>query len=503
MNRREFFKKTTIVAAGAAAISSPLNVFGKSKLAMTQKELFDAAYKSNPALIGLKNISSDYALNNLTIEGKIPKDFKGTMYRIGPAKHERAGLRYNHLFEGDGMLHGFKFADGKVTHQGKFIRTPKYKTEEAAGRFLYSGPDTRITGGLGVSSVDAINTSNTNVVPVGDDLWTLWEAGSAMRVNPDTLKSDDFINLGAGTSYGDQLKGLPFSAHPKIDPSGDIWNFGLSFNGQLCLYHLNPTGKLKNFSMIKTNFQAMLHDFLITHKSILIILPSISMNGAGKGFFEKQKYEPNQPMKVMVIDKATLKLKKTYEVPAGFVFHFGNAWEEENGTIHFDASLYPDLAVLKNLSLIMEGGEIERSGMADITLYKLNPNGSYEMNKISTGGEFPRVYNSVVGLKNKYIYCLGNNAKTLWTDCIRRINTQTGKIDEYDYGSDFQVEEHVPIANGPEEGSGYVVGTALHVKSKRTCINIFKASDLSSGPLMRAWLPYHIPLGFHGNFKKA
>ncbi len=298
------------------------------------------------------------------------------------------------------------------------------------------------------------------------------------------------------------MKGLPFSAHPKIDPNGDIWNFGLSFNGKLILYHLSSNGKLKNTAMIDTDFQAMLHDFLITHKSILIILPSISMSKTSGGFFERQKYEPEQPMKILVIDKASLKLKKTYEVPAGFVFHFGNAWEEDNGTVHFDASLYPDLKVLKNLSIIMEGKSVENSGMANAALYKLNPNGSSEVNILPIDAEFPRVYDHLVGKRNKYIYTIGNKEKTLWSDCVRSINIETGKTDEYDYGSDFQVEEHVLTSAKAVERSGYLVGTALHIKSQRTCVNVFKADSLAAGPLMRAWLPYHIPLGFHGNFRR-
>ena len=53
------------------------------------------------------------------------------------------------------------------------------------------------------------------------------------------------------------------------------------------------------------------------------------------------------------------------------------------------------------------------------------------------------------------------------------------------------------------EGKGYLVGTALHIPSKRTCVNIFKVGKLSDGPICRAWLPHHLPLGFHGNFITA
>ena len=208
IDRRGFFKKSATIigaASSAAAFANPIKAFGGSDLGLTQKELFDRALKKAPNLIGLKSIEKNYALKELTIEGKLPSNLKGGFYRIGPAKHERAGLRYNHLFEGDGMVHKFSFLSGKITHQGKFIKTPKYLAEEKAGRFLYSGPDTKITGGRSVSNADAINTSNTNVVPIGDDIWTLWEAGSAMRADPNTLESQSFINLGEGTVIPPQI----------------------------------------------------------------------------------------------------------------------------------------------------------------------------------------------------------------------------------------------------------------------------------------------------------
>ncbi|WP_236702616.1 carotenoid oxygenase family protein [Thalassomonas actiniarum] len=507
MNRRHFIKNLSMVAGSSLAMAPGMQALAKIidpvPMPLSTKAQFARALQDNPALIGFANVTENFALKALTIEGKMPGDLKGTLYRIGPAGHERGNLRYRHLFEGDGMLHSFNFGNGKLFHQGKFINTPKFAREQQAGKFLYSGPDTKIAGALAVHHADSINSSNTNVISVGDKLWTLWEAGSPMQVNPQTLNSSDWVNLGQNSPFGQSLKGMPFSAHPKIDPGGDIFNFGLNGNGQAVLYHLSANGQMKNAAVVDAGYRGMLHDFLITHKHILLILPSLSPNGAGKGFFERTRFEKEQPMRVLVIDKAHLTLKKSYQLPPGFAFHFGNAWEERDGSIHFDASLYPDVGSLHNLSALMQGETGKHTNRSQTVLYTLKPNGGFTEQYIDGDSEFPRIYDHLVGHRNRLLYTTGNKNNTLWADSIRRLNTDTGAVDEYYYGEDYLVEEHVITTNKAREGSGYLLGTALHVPSKRTCLNLFQADNLSQGPIMRAWLPYHIPLGFHGSFLRS
>ena len=50
---------------------------------------------------------------DLLVEGEIPKELSGTLYRIGPNPHYPPRGRY-HWFDGDGMIHGFTLRDGKA-----------------------------------------------------------------------------------------------------------------------------------------------------------------------------------------------------------------------------------------------------------------------------------------------------------------------------------------------------------------------------------------------------
>ncbi|RZQ52711.1 lignostilbene alpha-beta-dioxygenase [Pseudoalteromonas phenolica] len=503
MERRQAIKNILGISVAAAVTPLPalakLNIEQSDPLKLNAK-LFNQALKSEPNLLGFIGLEDNIAPQKLPIEGKLPSDFSGTFYRNGPAIHQRQDQRYLHLFEGDGMIQQFSFSSQGIAHQAKFVNTNKFEQEQKAGKFLFSAPDSKLENTLPVTSPDTINAANTNVLPVNGELWALWEGGSATSLNAETLETKGLVNLGAHSKYGNALKGLAFSAHPKVDPDGTIWNFGSTATGDIVLYHINNKGITQKVNILKTNYHGgMLHDFLVTDKHLLIILPSLKRDRRNHRLFNAVEFDKNLPMRVLVVDKNTLALKREYALNAGFAFHFGNAWEDPQGNIRFDASLYPNVDNLHYLSDIMKG-LISEAGHAETTFFTLYANGKTDQQTVSGISEFPRIYDHLTGLKNKMLVTLSSVESDVWSDSVRTINTETGKQDTFVYGKDFLVEEHIIVDKSQHEGKGYLVGTALHIPSQRTCINIFKASHVSDGPICRAWLPQFLPLGFHGNF---
>ena len=69
------------------------------------------------------------------------------------------------------------------------VQTNKFKTEELEDRFLYDFSNMGIKDPKPITSADTINSANTNILPVGDDIWVLWEAGSAHSMDPETLET--------------------------------------------------------------------------------------------------------------------------------------------------------------------------------------------------------------------------------------------------------------------------------------------------------------------------
>ena len=129
----------------------------------------------------------------LEVEGTLPAELEGTLYRIGPARHDVYGERYRHWFDGDGMVHTIHLDGGRAHYRNRFVATAGRAEEERAGRRLYAGFGTRPAGDNAVERFRhavrrfAKNTANTNIVEIGGRLLALWEAGHPHRIDPVTL----------------------------------------------------------------------------------------------------------------------------------------------------------------------------------------------------------------------------------------------------------------------------------------------------------------------------
>ena len=67
------------------------------------------------------------------VEGAVPPELQGALYRIGPGLFDRGGLRRRTVLDGDGMVQSFTFHAGGVRYRNRFVRTRRYVAEEAAG----------------------------------------------------------------------------------------------------------------------------------------------------------------------------------------------------------------------------------------------------------------------------------------------------------------------------------------------------------------------------------
>ena len=56
------------------------------------------------------------------IEGTVPEDISGTLYRTAPGQKENHGTMLKSLFDGDAFVSSYTFRDGKVSYRGRFIR---------------------------------------------------------------------------------------------------------------------------------------------------------------------------------------------------------------------------------------------------------------------------------------------------------------------------------------------------------------------------------------------
>src|SRR6201747_72934 len=73
----------------------------------------------------------------LKIEGELPRELNGTLYRNGPnPQFESPGA---HWFVGDGMLHAFHLENGRASYRNRWVRTPKWQGGDETRRARVGG----------------------------------------------------------------------------------------------------------------------------------------------------------------------------------------------------------------------------------------------------------------------------------------------------------------------------------------------------------------------------
>lgn len=514
MNRRDLLIRGAALAAGMAAQALPALSLVRGALAaqtdftIADPQLadpttaaFNAALSRQPALTGWQGNPAERAGGPVRVEGRLPPGLAGTLYRNGPAQHSVGGVRYHHWFDGDGMVHGWTIGNGEVVHRGRYVRTRKFQAEAAAGRMLVPAFGTRPPGAL-AAAPDALNPANISVLPLAGSLLALWEAGSAYDLDPHTLETR------GERVWRPDLAGLPFSAHPKVEPDGTVWNFGVGYpEGRMLLWRITPQGSVGGIHLLDVWHPGMLHDMAVTERSLVFVLPPYLLDRermAGTSFLDAHRWNPDAPLRILAIDKADPEKRRIWELPAGFGFHFGNAWEEADGTIRFDFALASDPGIVTGqLRSVMAGRLDPVAAPPRSVLVTLRTGGRATVESFGPEtAEFPRVDPRIVGRRNRLLVHLVHPADRTWFSKVLCREVEGGAVQSFDYGPDYLAEEHivVPRPGGSEEGDGWILGTALHVPSQRTVLNVFEARRLADGPVAGAWLDGPLPLGLHGQF---
>lgn len=437
------------------------------------------------------------------LSGRWPRDLDGVFYRNGPGRFELGGERYHHWFDGDGYAQRWQISDGQVGHLGRYVQTSKFTEESAAGRFLYSAFGTYV-GRKTPKSNDAVNVANTNLLPFNGRLYALWEGGSATELDPVTLATRGL------KTWRPDLQAMPFSAHPKADPDGGLWNFGnLPGGDQLALYRLNGAGELSRMALVPIPQLNMVHDFAVSGAHLIFVVPPYDLAPPGElSLAERHRWAGDgpgaRPLRVVVVSKATLTVRQIFELPPRSVFHLGNAYDDGAQT-RFDLVLHQGDA-LPDPGLPMHG-ELRaqrpgRSATVQITL----DYGTGRASEAALFGvsEFPRVMPQVVSSRHRRLAVLGasGGGSDFMLDSVNLIDTDSGKADSYRFDPGWQVEEHVlvPRRDARSETDGYLLGVAQDTRRAQTVLTVFDAAHVRGGPLALARLPYRAPLCFHGNF---
>jgi all-trans-8'-apo-beta-carotenal 15,15'-oxygenase len=490
MKRRELFAATA--AAAALLASTAIHAQASPNYLLPFKGVDDSTGSRDCA--------------ELALEGRLPEGLQGRFLRNGPALFERGGVRYQHWFDGDGMVQQYTFAKGRVSHRGRLVSTAKYRAEREAGEFLVPSFGTPIAPKRRITGPDSMNTANTNAIEHGGRLMAMWEGGSAYELDPLSLETKGPITWGEG------MEQLPFSAHPKVDARGHLWNVGLGMGG-LMVWHVGPDGKLVKAGRVKLNFPAgMAHDMAVTERYVVVPLAPLRLDFAklGQGMDQAFRFEKNDPMRVLLIDKSDFSKTQIFEAPAEMLFHVGNAHDTADGQVELTYVGTPDAGFLSGAASAVLKGEVIAASPTTLALVRMDPRtGRLTRQALSDGKsgiEFPRVNPRFVGTRARYLITpearSGTHASHGFTElAVRDLQTQSEQRFSFAKGQVVEEFVSVPKPGASGELDAWLIGSGFDANRAVSTVHVFDARRVADGPLATARLPYWVPFGFHGNFQ--
>jgi len=486
-----------------AGLGTLLGTAAQEALALGLPAAFDAG--AAPELRPFAGLAGqDPQPGPLRIEGRIPAALNGGYYRNGPGRMARGEERYRHWFDGDGLVQAWRFENGRASHSARFVQTIKFKAETRQRRFMVPAMGTAIPPRMPVHGPDSMNAANTSVLRQAGRLYALWEGGSAYELDPISLET-----MGP-RAWSPELAGVPFSAHPKQEADGTSWNFGTA-NGRMVIYQLSPAGALVNSAVFAMPASALVHDFAVSQRYLVFLLAPVQMDmpalKAGGSMMDAMRWQADAPTRVLVIDKADLSQRRVLEMPAAFVFHFGNAWDAD-GVIHLD---YVQSAPLPEVNA---GMELQMRGLRPPLRHSTprvlrialagDKGGRISLQSRDEAVEFPVVDPRVVAQRHSKVwYPTAVGLSERWGfNGLMGLDIESGRRERFVFGPETVIEEHVlvPKPGSSKEGEGWLVGMGYDTRRQQSFTSIFDAQALSAGPLARVWLPYWLPYGFHGRF---
>ncbi|WP_280407943.1 carotenoid oxygenase family protein [Nocardia brasiliensis] len=443
----------------------------------------------------------------IRIDGRLPEQLRGTLYRIGPGKHQVGRSLLHNVFDGDGMISQFVLDGSTVRFRNRYVRTRHFEHGQRSDRIRYRGVGGQIPGGplTNIGRLPA-NVANTNVVNYDGGLLALWELGNPHRIDPDTLDT-------SGTTDFDGRLGFlgAFSAHPKWDPStGEMYNFGLDIlpTPRIRTYRVDRSGRLHRLATVPMLDLPWNHDFALTARYLVFaldpILPNIPKIAlATHSFIEALDFKRAKGTRFLLVPKHGGRAR-IVEHEALLHVHLTNAYDDGDDVVLELVRLDTEWDEFRRMTGMVNRADGGRPQFPDSRLmqYRITKSGRViERQLTDRSGEFPQYDWRRGTSEHRYTYLAGAGGPAGLFDSIVKIDHHTGAVRSCELGASSVGEPlFVPRARDAAEDDGWLLALNHELTENRSQLLILDARDLERGPLATAWLDHHIPWGFHGTF---
>ena len=445
-----------------------------------------------------------HPFETLRVEGRMPRDLVGTLYRNGPAIFGVGGQRFDHLFDGDGAITAIRLDGSSARGAVRMVETEGRRIEQERGSIRF--------GGFGTKSKHPLfdfffrgavkNVANTSVLPWQGKLLALWEGGL-----PTELSLEDLSTVGETDLDG--VIPSAFSAHPHRSAAREAWyNIGLRI-GRTCeidLFELPDRGRARK--LVSFPIQAgMLHDFAVTDTHAVLLVSPLIFRAlpfllGRRSYVDALDWTPEAGTEVIVVALDAPHRVRRFQAPAFYQWHFANAFDD-GADIVVDFVQYEDFGTEGWLQQLY-GGQIATEASGNVVRARLNADaGTLDVEPAwDRSTEFPVIDGRFEGSRTSVLWTAAHSSRvaaaTTPLDRLARVDLESAAIVETDLGPGTYPAEPVFVPRGDAEGDGWLLTVAFDASRDASFLGVLDATTMNV--VAKAWFDQPVPQTFHGRF---
>ena len=458
----------------------------------------------NPYLQGLyAPVVREETVLHCDIVGELPRELWGAYVRNGP-NPVQAPQELHHWFDGDGMLHGMWFEDGRAEYRSRYVRSSDFQQDLAGG---CGAGGVMLPAHRERGSTVYKDTANTDILLHGGSLLALWYvSGIPVRVDArtlETLREERF----------DSRLPRHVSAHSKTDPvSGEFVFFDYSlYEPWMSFGVVDRQGHLLNFDKVELPGPRLPHDMGLTENYLILHdLPVVmTEQGLKRGQWTIEQRR-DQPARFGVVPRRGRGSEvRWFETDPCYIYHVINAWEDGDEVVMQACRMVPN-GLAPNRAYGPYAPMVAVLALHAVPWeWRMNlKTGAVRQRQIDDRiGEFPMVNLDRAGRPTQFGYVMSIDTATDLQrfDGIHKYDLRSGACETWRYAPGCFGSEaaFAPRIGATAEDDGWLTVFVTDATSGRSEVQVLDARDIALGPVATVKLPCRVPAGFHATWARG
>jgi all-trans-8'-apo-beta-carotenal 15,15'-oxygenase len=452
------------------------------------------------------------------VDGAVPEALRGgRLLSNGPGWNVIGGVNV-HPFDGHGYVRSFAFQrDGSVRVTARFVQTPSYRAESAAGRLVHRGLATNLDGPFYRNRPGGPprHVANTTITRWNDRLLAGWEGGAPYALDPHTLATR------GEEHFGGVLAGQATLAHMKWDAGRDrliTCSVKMGRDTGFTFREVDRSDRVVATATAQAGGLRFVHDFALTPNWFVLggnplrvdPVALAKMYLGTSTLLRAVATNHSAAPSLLLVPRGGGPMRAVRLPDPAWVVHFGGAFERD-GDVVVDACVFDHLEFGEEFGyagprLPFDPARPEARGPQ--RLYRITvPAHAREARweRLSAQGvDFPRIHPAHEGRETPALFG-ATRRDTRFSDpfdTILRVDLRDPARPAalWSVPDNTFVGEPVFVPTG--DSDGYVLVLVTHGLEGRTSLCVLDATAIDRGPVATVPLPL-LPIAFHGDWDAA